>query len=201
MGRRRQANGQFSLPLGTVDARNGLADVADYGNNRVQVFDLDGNFIDKWGSEGTKEGQFTHPSAIAIGHDGSVYVGEDEGGRIQHFDRNGRYLGQIGEPMMGNIYGIAIDADGSLLGNRGAAGSHPGFPADGSAMMRIGATGARGQAGISDRDCRHLRRRNPGGDRAGCLEGLPATPGPVSAGGSGPTGELIRFTIPALSGS
>jgi len=132
-----QANGQFSLPVGAVDAENGLVYVADYGNNRVQVFDLDGNFIDKWGSEGRKDGQFNHPSAIAIGRDGSVYVGEDEGGRIQHFDRNGRFLGRIGESALGHISGLAIDANGNLLASAGPEGMIWVFARDGATSVQI----------------------------------------------------------------
>lgn len=130
-------NGQFSLPVGTVDTQNGLVYVADYGNHRVQVFDLEGNFLDKWGSEGRKGGQFYFPSAIAIAHDGSVYVGEDQGGRIQHFDRNGRYLSQIGESTLGHITGMAIDADGNLLASAGPEGAIWVFATNGTAVLQI----------------------------------------------------------------
>jgi DNA-binding beta-propeller fold protein YncE len=180
-------------------AQNGLVYVADYGNNRIQVFDLEGNFIDKWGSEGRKEGQFSHPSAIAIGNDGSVYVGEDDGGRIQHFDRNGRYLGQIGESALGHIYGMAIDAKGNLLATLGPEGEIRVFASDGVEIARIteipGLDSLRFPAGIA-----------VASDGSIILSMLPPetdsiTPGPFAGGGSGPSGELIRFTIPALTGS
>jgi DNA-binding beta-propeller fold protein YncE len=191
-----QENGQFSLPVGTVDAQNGLVYVADYGNNRVQIFDLEGNFIDKWGSEGTKEGQFNHPSAIAIGHDGSVYVGEDSGGRIQHFDRNGRYLGQVGDSALGHIYGMAIDSNGNLLATAGPEGEVWIFASDGSTSTRIteipGLDSLGFPSGIAvDSDGSIILSMLP-------PEADSITPGPVAGGGSGPSGELIRFTIPAL---
>jgi DNA-binding beta-propeller fold protein YncE len=193
-----QGNGQFSLPTGTVDAQNGLVYVADHGNHRVQVFDLNGNFLDKWGSEGVGEGQFNHPNAIAIGRDGSVYVGEDEGGRIQHFDRNGRYLGQIGESAMGHVYGLAIDANGNVLATLGPESEVRVFARDGSEIMRITAFGVLGTyfpAGIAvDSDGSILLTLLP-------PETDSVTPRPAAAGGSGPSGELIRFKIPALSES
>ena len=40
--------------------------VADYGNNRIQKFDSNGNFITKWGSKGTGDGQFDYPTGIAV---------------------------------------------------------------------------------------------------------------------------------------
>jgi tripartite motif-containing protein 71 len=130
-------NGQFSLPLGTVDASNGLVYVADYGNHRIQVFDLEGKFLDKWGNEGRRDGQFNHPSAIAVARDGSIYVAEDSGGRIQHFDRSGRFLDKIGEPGIGNLLGIAINSEGKLLVTAGPQGTIFVFDTSGEEVMRI----------------------------------------------------------------
>ncbi|MGA7691096.1 MAG: hypothetical protein WA326_12470 [Nitrososphaeraceae archaeon] len=35
--------------------------VADSGNNRIQKFDSDGNYITSWGSLGSGNGQFIYP--------------------------------------------------------------------------------------------------------------------------------------------
>ena len=43
--------------------------VADSGNSRVQKFDSEGNFITKWGTNGTGDGQFIYPSGLAVGPD------------------------------------------------------------------------------------------------------------------------------------
>jgi DNA-binding beta-propeller fold protein YncE len=181
-------SGQFDLPVGTVDAQNALVYVADYRNNRVQVFDLEGNFLDKWGSEGAQEGQFNHPSAIAVGLDGSVYVGEDEGRRIQHFDRNGRYLGQIGRSQLGYIYGLAVDGNGNVLASAGPEGTVWVFAPDGTEIARITEI-----AGL---------------DSMGFPTGIAVAPDgsillaiapPELYPTSEPSGDLINFTIPALS--
>jgi hypothetical protein len=34
-------------------------------NFRVQKFDNNGNFLTKWGSEGSEDGQFTRPEDVA----------------------------------------------------------------------------------------------------------------------------------------
>lgn len=55
------------------------------GNNRVQKFDSDGNFITKWGSEGSGEGQFNRPLGISVDSEGNVYVVDTGNYRIQVF--------------------------------------------------------------------------------------------------------------------
>jgi sugar lactone lactonase YvrE len=108
-------DGQFDIPLGTVDAKSGRVYVADSRNNRVQVFDLDGTFLFGFGAEGSGEGQFTEPIAIAFGPDGNVYVGEGRGHRIQVFDPDGTFLRMFdsGEAT-GAIRALAFDANGNL---------------------------------------------------------------------------------------
>lgn len=114
------ANGQFQLPVGFVDAANERIYVADLINSRVQVLDLDGNYLDKWGGFGALPGQFSEPNAVTLGPDGVIYVSEDAGGRVQKFDANGVYLGVIGEPGTGpgqliHPDSVAVDAAGNIV--------------------------------------------------------------------------------------
>ena len=88
-------NGQFSEPnIIAIDPAAGRLYVAEFLNNRVQVFDLDGNFIDKWGSLGSGNGQFVQPAGIAVDANGLVFVGDTNngtGGRVQIFDAFGTW--------------------------------------------------------------------------------------------------------------
>jgi DNA-binding beta-propeller fold protein YncE len=59
--------------------------VADTGNNRVQKFDLKGNFISKWGSAGTGDGQMMGPVSVSVNDKGSVFVLELNNSRVQEF--------------------------------------------------------------------------------------------------------------------
>ena len=86
----------FSYPGGVAVAPNSSIYVADTDNHRIQKFDNDGNFIMKWGSEGSGDGQFKYPYGIAIGPDGSVYVADYENNRIQKFDSNGNFITKWG---------------------------------------------------------------------------------------------------------
>ena len=87
-GQNGTGNGQFGLhngPYGiAVDHSNNVY-VTDYDNNRIQKFDSNGNFITKWGEEGSKNGQFDGPNGIAIGSTGYVYVSDQGNARIQVF--------------------------------------------------------------------------------------------------------------------
>ncbi len=59
-------NGKFRHPHGIAIHPNGKILVVDLYNNRIQVFDRDGNFLYKFGSEGKQPGQFDMPQGIAM---------------------------------------------------------------------------------------------------------------------------------------
>jgi DNA-binding beta-propeller fold protein YncE len=50
-----------------------------------QVFSADGQFLAKWGSEGSGDGQFRGPGDIAVNASGNVYVAEWGNHRVQVF--------------------------------------------------------------------------------------------------------------------
>lgn len=58
--------------------------IADHGNHRIQVFDSAGNFLFKFGSEGTGDGQFKYPHKLLI-HNNALYVVDYGNHRIQVF--------------------------------------------------------------------------------------------------------------------
>ena len=63
--------GEFDVPHAlAVDSRGRLF-VADRNNNRIQIFNQDGVFLDEWT-------QFGRPSGIAITKDDTIYVADSE---------------------------------------------------------------------------------------------------------------------------
>ncbi|MGA2856505.1 MAG: 6-bladed beta-propeller [Candidatus Sulfotelmatobacter sp.] len=88
--------GQFSVPTNVaLDADNNLY-VTDTYNNRVEVFDADGNFLRAWGKEGDRPGTFSRPKGIAIDSDGHVWVADAVQDRLQAFTAEGQYLMWMG---------------------------------------------------------------------------------------------------------
>ena len=77
--------GQYNSPNSIAVDSHGNVYVTDYDNNRVQKFDTNGNFITKWGSEGSKDGQFDGPKGIAVDTHGNVYVTDEGNTRIELF--------------------------------------------------------------------------------------------------------------------
>lgn len=71
--------------------------VTDTNNKRVQVFDLGGNPIFKFGEEGTGPGQFKFPYGISGDQQGQVYVADMYNGCISVHDSRGNFLRYFAE--------------------------------------------------------------------------------------------------------
>ncbi len=85
--------GMFYGPRDLVIYNNEVY-VTDTGNERVQVFGLDGSFKRAFGGTGTAAGQLLEPVGITVGSDGNVYVADSHNGRISIFDINGTPITQ-----------------------------------------------------------------------------------------------------------
>ena len=59
--------------------------ICDRANHRVQVFELSGKFVTKFGSEGSGRGELKNPFSTAILSDGRIVVCEFHNNRIQVF--------------------------------------------------------------------------------------------------------------------
>ncbi len=80
-----QEPGQFRSPWGVAVDENGDVFVTDTGNQRIQKFDREGNFITQWGGFGNGEGQFNFPYGIAVDTRGTVFAVDSGNMRIQQF--------------------------------------------------------------------------------------------------------------------
>jgi sugar lactone lactonase YvrE len=95
------APGQFSEPRGlAADARGNLY-VADTKNNRIQVFDGNGQFVRSLGAAGSADGQLKEPGGVAIDSDGSVIVADTWNHRIARFGADGSWLGAFTDETRG----------------------------------------------------------------------------------------------------
>ncbi|BCL36483.1 scytonemin biosynthesis PEP-CTERM protein ScyF [Nostoc sp. MS1] len=116
--------GQFDEPSALeIDPQTGNLYVGDVFNNRVNVYDPNGNFINSFGSFGglIPGRAFFGPSGVTFDKQGFVYIGDFSGDKINKYTKDGVLVGSIGSsgtapgqfqgpaglrisPVSGNIY-------------------------------------------------------------------------------------------------
>lgn len=88
--------GEFAKPTNVAVDKDGNVYVADTWNNRIEIFDADGEFIRAWGKNGDGPGYFARPKGIAIDGDGHIWVADSVQDRVQVFTPEGRLLIYMG---------------------------------------------------------------------------------------------------------
>jgi DNA-binding beta-propeller fold protein YncE len=106
--------GDFSLPTHVAVDKEGNVYVTDTLNDRVEIFDADGKFINEFGKPGDGPGHFARPKGIALDCDGHIWVVDEIQNRVQVFDKEGQLLIYFGEQgwypgQFQAPYGIAYD--------------------------------------------------------------------------------------------
>jgi sugar lactone lactonase YvrE len=121
--------GHFNLPHSVLVLADERVLVCDRENNRIQIFDLDGKYLDEWGD-------LARPDDVCVDDAGNVYVaelgeraalfpfmpppwGKDRPARISVLDLKGNVQTRWGDDPSGGIsfvapHGIAVDAQGNL---------------------------------------------------------------------------------------
>lgn len=134
------APGQFHLPHG-IFYHKGILYVADRQNNRIQLFDRGGNFLNSWTD-------LIRPAGLCMGPDHNFYIAEcchcstfdGRSCRVTIMSGKGKVLdriemGQGDEPVKTyhTAHGIAVDSEGSIyLGEVGK-----GFPMGYSGLQKL----------------------------------------------------------------
>jgi DNA-binding beta-propeller fold protein YncE len=74
-GKKGTGPGELNIPHALAFDSKGRLFVADRGNNRIQIFDPNGKFIDQWT-------QFSRPSGLFIDQNNVIYVADSESGSV-----------------------------------------------------------------------------------------------------------------------
>jgi len=107
--------GDFAAPQGVAVDKDGNVYVTDTLNDRVEIFDADGQFISTFGKAGDGPGYFARPKGIAIDGDGHIWVADEMQDRLQVFNQEGQLLTYIGwghgnlPGQFSALVGVAID--------------------------------------------------------------------------------------------
>ena len=135
-GQNGSGDGQFIIPFGLAVAPNGDVYVADYGNNRIQVFDANGVFELKWGTPGTLDGQMSTPNGVAVDLGGNVYVTDTGNNRIQKFSATGTFVTKWGTMVCMSTSSLIDHSASSMLGAMSSNGCETRLCASPSTIMR-----------------------------------------------------------------
>jgi DNA-binding beta-propeller fold protein YncE len=123
-GKSGQGPGEFNLPHTIAMDSRGRLFVGDRSNNRIQIFDQNGRYLDTWL-------QFARPSGILITKDDTIYVADSEswgpdqpgwkkGIRIGSAkDGSVKYFIEDMEPTAiehSGAEGVGVDAEGNVYG-------------------------------------------------------------------------------------
>jgi DNA-binding beta-propeller fold protein YncE len=125
-GKKGSAAGELDIPHTLAMDSQGRLFVGDRQNNRIQIFDQDGNFIDQWF-------QFSRPSGVFIDRNDTIYVADSESESVsKNHDgwKRGIRIGTVSNPVVTMFIpdpaekatttsaaeGVAADKAGNIFG-------------------------------------------------------------------------------------
>ena len=88
--------------------------VSDSGNNRINKYKKDGEFLFSFGTEKDGDGDLKSPSGIFYDN-GKIYVCDRDTNRVVVFDKSGNYLNYFGDQNLSEPYDITKDKLGRFL--------------------------------------------------------------------------------------
>jgi sugar lactone lactonase YvrE len=125
-GKRGSGPGEFNQPHALAFDSKGRLFIGDRGNNRIQIFDQNGKFIDQWA-------QFSRPSGVYIDRNDNIYVADSESGSVNADHgawkrglrignvRDGKVVALIPDPIekatgTSAAEGVVVDSQGNVYG-------------------------------------------------------------------------------------
>ena len=107
--------GEFDQPHALAFDSRGRLFVGDRNNNRIQIFDRDGNFIEQWT-------QFSRPSGIFIDKRDNIYAADSESGSVARNHPGWKRGIRIGNVKDGKVLAFIPDPDENATGTSAAEG-------------------------------------------------------------------------------
>ena len=102
---------QLSRPWGTIANDSNEIFVSDMNNNRIVVFNENGEFIRSFG-----QNSLNCPNGVHIDNTGRLFVGNRHDNKILVFGQNGEYISTFhNASSLNEPRGLSFDADGNLI--------------------------------------------------------------------------------------
>src|SRR5262245_40060894 len=114
-GRTGSGHGEFDQPHSLAFDSKGRLFVGDRNNNRIQILDQDGTFIDEWP-------QFSRPSGVFIDKSDNIYVADSESGSVARNHPGWKRGIRIGSAKDGKVVAFIPDPDENATGTSAAEG-------------------------------------------------------------------------------
>gem|GEM_PF-4224346 len=95
VGQSGTGDGEFNQPWDIAVGYDGQVYVTDSGNNRVQIFDQQGQFVGKWGQSGSGNGELNGPAGFCLlpsGIGGTIFLADSGNDRIQRLSAGSGYF-------------------------------------------------------------------------------------------------------------
>ena len=70
--------------------------MADYGNNRIQIFSGEGEYVGSFSGTGSLDSRFRNPRGLSVDRDGNIIVADSGNKLIKIFSPKGTFLMKIG---------------------------------------------------------------------------------------------------------
>ena len=85
--------GKFQWPVQIITNTEGQLIISDEATHTISKFNTDGEFVSRWGTEGSGTGQFRGPAGISFTPDGNLIVIDALNNRVQEYTENGEFIG------------------------------------------------------------------------------------------------------------
>ena len=104
VGQKGSKEGEFNVPRG-ITLYNNQMYMCDGENHRIQVFDLDLNFIRSIGSYSKGRGELYSPDDIKFDSTGNMYIADCRNNTVQVLDSSGHFIRLFGQEGEGRLRG------------------------------------------------------------------------------------------------
>ncbi len=106
--------GQMRWPAGLALDADGNVYCSEEYNNRIHVYDEDGEPTGTWGETGSEDGQLNGPSGLTFDSDDNILIVDAKNERVQKFTKDGQHISTIGAGQLSNPWGICVDAEDNV---------------------------------------------------------------------------------------